>query len=67
MLYENVCAKCVPGAGSKKQLDEEELKQGEHPVIYVGETSRSIVERAREHWAGCLKSKEDNHMVYFEF
>ena len=34
----------------------------EHSVIYAGETSRSIRERAKEHWAGCVKSKEDNHM-----
>ena len=36
---------------------------GEHPVVYVGETSRSIVERSREHWSGYLKNHEDNHMV----
>ena len=63
ILYENVCNRCVPGAGTKEQLRDEELMKGEHPVIYVGETSRSIVERAREHWAGCLKNQEENHMV----
>ena len=62
MLYENVCTRCVPGATSKEQLKEEELSAGEHPVIYVGEISRSILERAKEHWAGCVKKKEDNHM-----
>ena len=61
VLYENVCTRCVPGAASKDQLKEEELNAGEHPVIYVGETSRSILERAKEHWAGCGKSQEDNH------
>ena len=30
--------------------------------VYVGETSRSLKERAKEHWTGYLRKSEDNHM-----
>ena len=46
-------------AGSKR---EPEFKPGEHPSIYVGETSRSLKERAKEHWTGYIRKSEDNHM-----
>ena len=35
-----MCAKCVPGGGSKEQLKEEELTPGEHSVIYVGDKQK---------------------------
>ena len=33
------------------------------PTLYVGETSRSIFERGKEHWEGAKKGAENNHMV----
>ena len=50
IVYENVCSQCVPSAKEDKELKEEELNK-EQPVLYVGESSRSIAERSREHWA----------------
>lgn len=35
---------------------------GDKAVLYVGETSRSILERSREHWDGYKKQKQDNHI-----
>ena len=32
-------------------------------MIYVGETSHSIVERSREQWSSYRGGDEDNHMV----
>ena len=59
LVYENVCGKCNPAAGEKKEL--REVRQ-DFPTLYVGETSRSIFERSREHW-GALRSKSDkSHM-----
>ena len=62
VLYENICAKCVPGARDKKQLGSKEL-QGKGAVLYVGETSRSIQERCKEHWVSYVGGKEDSHML----
>ena len=50
ILYENVCAVCIPNAGRKEQLKEQDLDVG-RPALYVGESSRSVSERGREHWA----------------
>ena len=33
------------------------------PSLYVGETSRSIQERAREHWGAATRGEEESHMV----
>ena len=63
IMYENVCFKCVPKAKEDKELKDEDVMRGEHPVIYVGETSRSVVERSREHWSGYRGGDTDNHMV----
>ena len=62
ILYENVCAKCVPGARSKKPLGSTEL-QDKGAVLYVGETSRSVQERCKEHWSSYKGGKEDSHML----
>ena len=62
ILYENVCATCVPSAGSKKEMKEEDLNTA-RPAVFVGETSRSLAERSREHWASYKGRKEDNHIL----
>ena len=58
-VYENVCRSCIAGAGSDK-----ELQNGDStvPAIYVGETSRTILERAREHWQAWRSNKSDSHI-----
>ena len=57
-VYENVCGLC-----------DEEAAKGENnpdiPSVYVGETSRTIQERALEHWAaaqGSSKAREGSHI-----
>ena len=59
VLYENICVQCNPGAVKKGEL--EQVKEGA-PSLYVGETSRSIQERAREHWGALRRGDEDSHM-----
>ena len=59
-MYESICTKCQPEAKKTGPLDSHKKK--EIPSIYVGETSRSIYERAGEHWAGYRKKKTDSHI-----
>ena len=40
-----------------------EEQEGELPSLYVGETSRSIQERAEEHWGAARRGDPKNHMV----
>ena len=63
LVYENVCTLCNPGAAAKGELE------GVDPIIpsiYVGETSRTVQERALEHWSAARGSsnqkKEGSHM-----
>ena len=63
LVYENVCSKCNQGAASKKEL---ENMDPTIPSIYVGETSRTIKERAAEHWGaatGSSEAKKKSHIV----
>ena len=46
LLYKNKCTECNPGALGKGEL--EEVKDGA-PSLYVGETSRTVYERSKEH------------------
>ena len=43
-------------------VKEEELKEGKQ-VLYIGESSQSIMERSREHWKVYKGSKEESHML----
>ena len=61
VVYENVCATCLPGARGKEQIKGEDVDP-DKPAIYVGETSRSITERSKEHWGAYRGKKEDSHM-----
>ena len=58
-----MCSICNEGAGAKEEL----RNVGPLiPSIYVGETSRTIHERAKEHWGatkGSTKEMEGSHMV----
>ena len=55
LVYENVCSTCNPGAGAKREL---EGVDPNIPSIYVGETSRTIQERAKEHWSAARDGKK---------
>ena len=62
LVYENVCKKCNKGAGGKEEV---KVENPEIPSIYVGETSRTIKERSKEHWGafkGGKKAKEGSHI-----
>ena len=60
-LRENVCYKCVPKAGEDREIREEDLPKTE-PAIYVCESSRTILERSREHWSSYRSGDKDSHM-----
>ena len=58
-MYENICSECNPGADKKGEL--KQIKEGA-PSLYVGETSRTIFERSKEHWGGARAMSMKNHM-----
>ena len=57
LVSENVCQACNPGAGTAKELTE---VRSDVPSLYVGETSRSVYERSREHWGAWRSRKDDS-------
>ena len=60
LVYENICVDCNPEALKKGELQNINM---EIPSVYVGETARSVQERAKEHWEGFKNKKEDNHIL----
>ena len=60
LVYESVCADCNPSVKAKGGLRTVETTS---PSLYVGESSRTIYERSREHLAGAKKKQKNNHMV----
>ena len=60
LVYENICTKCNPDAGGKKEI--KKIKD-DPPSVYIGETSRSIQERAAEHHADLRNRREKSHML----
>ena len=60
LVYENICIKCNPEAVKKGELIS---VNKEVPSIYVGETARSIQERAREHWDSFRSRNSDSHIL----
>ena len=46
LVYENVCGACNEGAGAKGEI---KIAIPDIPSVYVGETSRTIKERSKEH------------------
>ena len=59
-MYVNICLYSNPEAIQKGELKDANL---EVPSVYVGETARSIQERAKEHWDG-FRAKDDNNHIY---
>ena len=60
VVYESICTVCNPSSLNKGELKSQESN---HPSLYVGETSRSVQERAAEHWGAAHKEQEKSHMV----
>ena len=60
VVYESICTACNPGATKKGEL--EEVMKGD-PSLYVGESSRSVQERAGEHWGAARRGEDESHMV----
>ena len=60
VLYENICGVCNPGAEKKGNL--EDVKT-DVPTLYVGEISRTIYERSREHWADWRRKNNTSHIL----
>ena len=60
LVYENVCGACNPGASEDKEL---RTVKDDVPTIYVGETSRSIYERSKEHWGAWGSRNKDSHIL----
>ena len=65
IIYENICLTCNPEAGTKvEKLDGKELEdRKEFPSIYVGESGRSLHERALEHWQDFEARQTDSHIL----
>jgi hypothetical protein len=63
IVYESECVPCNP-AGSRKESDKTSLADvREQPSLYVGESARSLNERAGEHWRDAESGKEESHML----
>ena len=63
IVYESECSTCNP-PGTRKELDKLGLaEKRDTPSLYVGETARSVAERASEHWRDAESGKEESHMV----
>ena len=64
VLYENICLICNPSVledrdGKKRKSLSPPLHP---PSIYIGESSRSLYERGKEHWRGYRTKAEDSHI-----
>ena len=63
MVYESECGSCNP-PGSRKEADKKSLAESKgYPSLYVGESSRSLYERSREHHRDMQDRSEDSHQV----
>ena len=61
VLYENICTKCNPGV--KENKTGRPTQPSHPPSIYVGETSRSLFERGKEHWKSFKNKQEVSHIL----
>ena len=57
IVYESECIQCNPGQ-SRQERDKVSLAESrEQPNLYVGESARSLHERALEHWRDAESNK----------
>ena len=63
VVYESECSSCNP-PGTRKEADKAGLADIRgFPSLYLGESSRSVSERAEEHWKDAENGKEESHMI----
>ena len=63
IIYESECSKCNQ-PGERKENDKNGLEERRGIAsLYVGESARSVHERALEHWRDAESGKEETHMV----
>ena len=60
LVYEHICTLCNPDAKKSGELETINL---EVPSVYVGETARSIYERAKEHCEAFRSRDQDSHIL----
>ena len=60
ILYESKCLSCVRVGGESDKGRMEVM--GRDEAVYVGESSRSLYERAKEHLEDALGQEEDSHI-----
>ena len=59
LVYESTCLVCKPEAGRRGPIKEVDKDVPSH---YVGETTRSLYERSREHWEAYRSGNADYHI-----
>ena len=63
VVYESECARCNP-PGTRTVADRDGLaEKRDIASLYVGESARSVSERALEHWRDAESGKEESHML----
>ena len=63
VVYESECRVCNP-PGTRKEADKQGLEERRALAsLYVGESARSVAERAAEHWRDAESGKEESHML----
>ena len=62
ILYEGSCTLCNPEDACKAKKKKTKLSDGHG--VYVGETGRSLHERAGEHWSDAVGRKDPTRMPY---
>ena len=60
VIYENICKSWNKGAGDKNEPKE---LRADVPSLYIGESSRSLYERSREHWKQWGSKDERSHIL----
>jgi hypothetical protein len=64
ILYESSCGLCKMASMEESKKKHTNKKQDLSRLgVYVGETGRSLNERAGEHWHDAVKLSEDSHMI----
>ena len=61
LVYENICSVCNPQVLSKEGL--KDYSPGDIPSIYIGETSRSLQERTKNHHEDYKRRLETSHIL----
>ena len=59
ITYLSICLRCNPGGRTKKMVLEE---NNPVPSVYLGESGRSLHERAKEHWSKFKEKDEKSHI-----